>query len=71
VNSLKFQLADLVEAEEDWSEAAKILMSISMDGAGRSAPFFVFLPVYWTQPRLDHTLMRIVYGCMCGLCDYS
>lgn len=29
VNSLRFQLADLLEAEEEWSEAAHVLMGIS------------------------------------------
>jgi len=32
VNSLRFQLADLLEAEEEWSEAAHALMGISFDG---------------------------------------
>jgi COP9 signalosome complex subunit 4 len=29
VNSLRFQLADLLETEEEWSEAARVLMGIS------------------------------------------
>jgi COP9 signalosome complex subunit 4 len=29
VNSLRFQLADLLEEEEEWSEAARVLMGIS------------------------------------------
>lgn len=32
VNSLKFQLADLLEAEEEWNEAARVLMGISLEG---------------------------------------
>lgn len=35
VNSLRFQLADIYEAEEEWTEAARILMGISMDSGPR------------------------------------
>ncbi|OBZ70205.1 COP9 signalosome complex subunit 4 [Grifola frondosa] len=35
VNSLRFQLADLLEAEEGWSEAARVLMGISLDSGQR------------------------------------
>ncbi|KAG6916288.1 hypothetical protein DXG01_007529 [Tephrocybe rancida] len=31
VNTLRFQLADLLEEEEDWSEAARVLMGISLE----------------------------------------
>jgi COP9 signalosome complex subunit 4 len=37
INSLRFQLADLFEQEEDWSEAAKILMGLSLDSGQRYA----------------------------------
>ena len=35
VNSLSFQLADLLEEEEDWSEAARVLTGISLDSGQR------------------------------------
>ena len=35
INSLRFQLADLLENEEEWSEAARVLMGISMDSGHR------------------------------------
>ncbi|RXW24719.1 hypothetical protein EST38_g1164 [Candolleomyces aberdarensis] len=36
VNSLRFQLADLLEEEEDWSGTARVLMGISLDSGQRS-----------------------------------
>ncbi|KZW04204.1 hypothetical protein EXIGLDRAFT_737849 [Exidia glandulosa HHB12029] len=33
--SLRYQLADILEAEEDWSEAARVLMGISLDSGHR------------------------------------
>jgi len=43
VNGLKFQLADLLELEEEWSEAARVLMSTSLESGQRCVclPFFV------------------------------
>ncbi|KAL4241983.1 26S Proteasome non-ATPase regulatory subunit 12/COP9 signalosome complex subunit 4 [Abortiporus biennis] len=35
VNSLRFQLADILEAEEEWIEAARVLMGISLDAGQR------------------------------------
>jgi COP9 signalosome complex subunit 4 len=35
VNSLRFQLADLLEEDEEWSEAARVLMGISLDSGQR------------------------------------
>lgn len=35
VNTLRFQLADLLEEEEDWSDAARVLMGISLDSGQR------------------------------------
>ncbi|EMD40729.1 hypothetical protein CERSUDRAFT_103107 [Gelatoporia subvermispora B] len=35
VNSLRFQLADILEAEEEWSTAARVLMGISLDSSQR------------------------------------
>jgi len=35
VNALRFQLADLLEEEEEWSEAARVLMGISLDSGQR------------------------------------
>jgi COP9 signalosome complex subunit 4 len=37
VNSLRFQLADLLEEEEEWSDAARVLMGISLDSGQRWA----------------------------------
>lgn len=38
INALRFQLADLLEHEEEWSEAARVLMGISMDSGHRFVP---------------------------------
>ncbi|KIJ20051.1 hypothetical protein PAXINDRAFT_107738 [Paxillus involutus ATCC 200175] len=38
VNTLRFQLADLLEAEEEWTQAARVLMGISLDSGSRSLP---------------------------------
>lgn len=38
VSTLRFQLADLLEEEEEWSEAAKVLMGISLDSGQRCVP---------------------------------
>ncbi len=35
VNILRFQLADILEEEEEWSEAARVLMGISLDSGQR------------------------------------
>jgi COP9 signalosome complex subunit 4 len=35
VNGLRYQLAEILEAEEEWSEAARTLMGISLDSATR------------------------------------
>ncbi|KAG5651356.1 hypothetical protein H0H81_008973 [Sphagnurus paluster] len=35
VNTLRFQLADLLEEEEEWSEAARVLTGISLDSGQR------------------------------------
>lgn len=39
MNSLRFQLADLLEVEEEWTEAARVLMGISLDSGSRSVIF--------------------------------
>ncbi|KAI0698583.1 hypothetical protein BC835DRAFT_1405324 [Cytidiella melzeri] len=36
VNALRLILADILESEEDWSEAAKVLAGISLDAGGRT-----------------------------------
>ncbi|TFY53011.1 hypothetical protein EVJ58_g9688 [Rhodofomes roseus] len=36
VNSLRFQLADILEADHEWSEAARVLMGISLDAGQRA-----------------------------------
>ncbi|KAI9001005.1 hypothetical protein BD414DRAFT_451916 [Trametes punicea] len=38
VNSLRFQLADILEEEEQWSDAARVLMGISLDSGQRALP---------------------------------
>lgn len=35
VSSLRFQLADLLEEEEEWSDAARVLMGISLEAGQR------------------------------------
>ena len=35
MNALSFQLSDLLEEEEEWSESARVLMGISMDSGHR------------------------------------
>ncbi|KAH8830517.1 hypothetical protein DL96DRAFT_1813555 [Flagelloscypha sp. PMI_526] len=52
VNALRLHLADILEAEEDWSEAAKVLMSISMDSSQRSITDAVKLDTYIRIVRL-------------------
>ncbi|KZS97697.1 hypothetical protein SISNIDRAFT_436281, partial [Sistotremastrum niveocremeum HHB9708] len=36
--SLRYQLADILEQEEEWSEAARVLMGISMESGNRAWP---------------------------------
>jgi len=52
VNNLRFQLADLLEGEEEWSDAARVLMGISLDSGQRLVPSFsLSFPSYelsWT-----------------------
>ncbi|KAF4619230.1 hypothetical protein D9613_005047 [Agrocybe pediades] len=52
VNSLRFQLADLLEQEEEWSDAARVLMGISLDSGQRSIPDSEKLRVYVRIVRL-------------------
>ncbi|KAF9534291.1 hypothetical protein CPB83DRAFT_844002 [Crepidotus variabilis] len=52
VNTLRFQLADLLEEEEDWSSAARVLMGISLDSGQRSIPDNEKLLVYVRIVRL-------------------
>ncbi|XP_006460310.1 hypothetical protein AGABI2DRAFT_192055 [Agaricus bisporus var. bisporus H97] len=52
VNGLKFQLADLLESEEEWSEAARVLMSTSMESGQRSVSDSDKLRVYIRIVRL-------------------
>jgi len=52
VNTLRFQLADLLEEEEEWSEAAKVLMGISLDSGQRSVGDAEKLRVYVRIVRL-------------------
>ncbi|KAI0771632.1 hypothetical protein BD413DRAFT_58918 [Trametes elegans] len=52
VNSLRFQLADIFEEEESWSEAARVLMGISLDSGQRSLPDEEKLRVYVRIVRL-------------------
>ncbi|KAH9482689.1 COP9 signalosome complex subunit 4 [Psilocybe cubensis] len=52
VNSLRFQLADLLEEEEEWSDAARVLMGISLDSGQRSIGDSEKLRVYVRIVRL-------------------
>ncbi|KAL6300798.1 hypothetical protein BKA93DRAFT_800404 [Sparassis latifolia] len=52
VNSLRFQLADLIEEEEEWSEAARVLMGISADSGQRAMPDDAKLRLYVRIVRL-------------------
>ncbi|TRM67792.1 hypothetical protein BD626DRAFT_106192 [Schizophyllum amplum] len=51
-NSLRFQLADLLEGEEEWSEAARVLMGINLDAGQRSSSDADKLRVYVRIVRL-------------------
>ncbi|EIW61954.1 uncharacterized protein TRAVEDRAFT_27385 [Trametes versicolor FP-101664 SS1] len=52
VNSLRFQLADILEEEEQWSDAARVLTGISLDSGQRSLPDEEKLRVYVRIVRL-------------------
>ncbi|TEB35709.1 hypothetical protein FA13DRAFT_1684361 [Coprinellus micaceus] len=52
VNSLRFQLADLLEEEEDWSGAARVLTGISLDSGQRSFSDADKLKIYVRIVRL-------------------
>ncbi|KAF8165311.1 hypothetical protein B0H34DRAFT_649762 [Crassisporium funariophilum] len=52
VNTLRFQLADLLEEEEEWSDAARVLMGISLDSGQRSIGDAEKLRVYVRVVRL-------------------
>ncbi|EGO01924.1 hypothetical protein SERLA73DRAFT_177559 [Serpula lacrymans var. lacrymans S7.3] len=52
VNSLRYQLADLLESEEEWSEAARVLMGISVDSGQRALPDEEKLRLYIRIVRL-------------------
>ncbi|KAI0650818.1 hypothetical protein C8Q79DRAFT_1064298 [Trametes meyenii] len=52
VNSLRFQLANILEEEELWSEAAKVLTGISLDSGQRALPDEEKLRVYVRIVRL-------------------
>jgi COP9 signalosome complex subunit 4 len=52
VNTLRFHLADLLEEEEEWSPAARVLMGISMDSGQRSISDSEKLRVYVRIVRL-------------------
>ncbi|KAI0750808.1 hypothetical protein C8Q80DRAFT_1097923 [Daedaleopsis nitida] len=52
VNVLRFQLADILEEEEEWSEAARVLMGISLDSGQRALPDEEKLRVYVRIVRL-------------------
>lgn len=41
-NNLRFQLADILESEEDWSGAARVLMGLSLDAGQRYVSYFLF-----------------------------
>ncbi|KAJ8515067.1 hypothetical protein ONZ45_g7479 [Pleurotus djamor] len=51
-NLLRFQLADILESEEEWSEAARVLMAISTDSSQRSTSDEDKLRIYVRIVRL-------------------
>jgi len=46
---LSFQLSDLLEEEEEWSESARVLMGISMDSGQRYALHSIYTLIYVTN----------------------
>ncbi|KAJ6599033.1 hypothetical protein DFH09DRAFT_21761 [Mycena vulgaris] len=52
VNILRFQLADILEEEEEWSEAARVLMGTSLDSGQRAMAEGEKLRVYVRIVRL-------------------
>ncbi|KAJ7781206.1 hypothetical protein B0H16DRAFT_1671545 [Mycena metata] len=52
VNILRFQLADILEEEEEWSEAARVLMGTSLDSGQRAMADSDKLRVYVRIVRL-------------------
>ncbi|KAF7355346.1 Constitutive photomorophogenic 8 [Mycena sanguinolenta] len=52
VNTLRFQLADILEEEEEWSEAARVLMGTSLDSGQRAMAEGDKLRVYVRIVRL-------------------
>ncbi|KAI6035411.1 hypothetical protein F5J12DRAFT_933832 [Pisolithus orientalis] len=57
VNALRFQLADLLEAEEEWTEAARVLMGISLDSGSRG--IFIRLRGELTSSLPDDEKFRV------------
>ncbi|KAG9218909.1 hypothetical protein CCMSSC00406_0000977 [Pleurotus cornucopiae] len=51
-NALRFQLADILEREEEWSDAARVLMSISLDSSQRAMSDEDKLQIYVRIVRL-------------------
>lgn len=51
VNILRFQLADLLEEEEEWSAAARVLMGISMDSGQRYGVYSALITVILSPIR--------------------
>ncbi|TFK89833.1 hypothetical protein K466DRAFT_486007 [Polyporus arcularius HHB13444] len=52
INTLRFQLANILEEAEEWSEAARVLMGISLDSGQRALPDQEKLQVYIRIVRL-------------------
>ncbi|GAW05371.1 hypothetical protein F5879DRAFT_873750 [Lentinula edodes] len=52
VSNLRFQLADIYENEEEWSDAARVLMGIQLDSNQRSLPDGEKMRVYVRIVRL-------------------
>ncbi|KIK68131.1 hypothetical protein GYMLUDRAFT_36968 [Collybiopsis luxurians FD-317 M1] len=52
VSNLRFQLADIYEDEEEWSDAARVLMGIQLDSNQRSMPDGEKMRVYVRIVRL-------------------
>ncbi|KAG7096925.1 hypothetical protein E1B28_004326 [Marasmius oreades] len=52
VSTLRFQLADILENEEEWSEAARVLMAVPLDSGQRSMPDSEKMRIYVRIVRL-------------------
>ncbi|KAK7049492.1 hypothetical protein VNI00_001390 [Paramarasmius palmivorus] len=72
VSTLRFQLADILENEEEWSEAARILMAVPLESSQRAMPDSEKMRVYVRIVRLlledeDSTMAETYFNRAQGL----